>query len=176
MCCLHSWRLHRMFPCLSCCRTRMLGPDSRPRSPAEEVPQRMPLMKVESRRRSSSRNTDVCQSRLPTGHRFRDSVRGTPPQLSSHPIAFGSGDWTCVIGEFADGSPMVTVAKWRVTERSPRCTSGCRPSRSTRWPLTQRESLSPSHHRCRVTVRGIRLARRRSGSNAPFAPLTTHLL
>jgi hypothetical protein len=37
----------------------------------EEVPQRVPLMKVESRRRSSSRNTDVWQSRLPTGHRAR---------------------------------------------------------------------------------------------------------
>jgi hypothetical protein len=44
---------------------------------------------------------------------FVDSVGGTPPQLSSHPIAFGSGDWTCVIGEFGDGSRMVTVAKWR---------------------------------------------------------------
>jgi hypothetical protein len=44
---------------------------------------------------------------------FVDSVGGTPPQLSSHPIAFGSGDWTCVIAEFADGSRMVTVAKWR---------------------------------------------------------------
>jgi hypothetical protein len=44
---------------------------------------------------------------------FVDSVGGTPPQISSHPIAFGSGDWTCVIGEFADGSRMVTVAKWR---------------------------------------------------------------
>jgi hypothetical protein len=37
---------------------------------------------------------------------------GTPPQITSHPIRFGSGDWTCVIGEFANGARMVTVAKW----------------------------------------------------------------
>ena len=47
-----------MFPCLSCCRTRMLGPDSRPRSPAEEVPQRMPLMKVESLMNSTTSEDD----------------------------------------------------------------------------------------------------------------------
>lgn len=44
---------------------------------------------------------------------FVESAGGTPPQITSHPIAFGSGEWTCVIGEFADGSRMVTVAKWR---------------------------------------------------------------
>jgi len=38
---------------------------------------------------------------------------GTPPQITSHPIRFGSGDWTCVVGEFANGARMVTVAKWR---------------------------------------------------------------
>jgi hypothetical protein len=38
---------------------------------------------------------------------------GQPAQLKSHPVTFGSGDWTCVIGEFEDGSRMVTVAKWR---------------------------------------------------------------
>jgi hypothetical protein len=32
---------------------------------------------------------------------------GTPPQITSHPIRFGSGDWTCVIGEFANGARMV---------------------------------------------------------------------
>ena len=42
-----------------------------------------------------------------------DAAGGTPPQILSHPIAFGSGEWTCAIGEFADGSRMVTVAKWR---------------------------------------------------------------
>jgi len=38
---------------------------------------------------------------------------GAPPQITSHPIRFGSGDWTCVIGEFESGARMVTVAKWR---------------------------------------------------------------
>ena len=38
---------------------------------------------------------------------------GTPPQITSHPIKFGSGEWTCVIGEFENGARMVTVAKWR---------------------------------------------------------------
>jgi hypothetical protein len=26
---------------------------------------------------------------------------------------FGSGEWTCVVGEFEGGGRMVTVAKWR---------------------------------------------------------------
>jgi hypothetical protein len=38
---------------------------------------------------------------------------GAPPQITSHPIKFGSGEWTCVIGEFENGARMVTVAKWR---------------------------------------------------------------
>src|SRR6476469_7400517 len=29
------------------------------------------------------------------------------------PISFGSGDWTCVVGEFVGVGRMVTVAKWR---------------------------------------------------------------
>jgi hypothetical protein len=37
---------------------------------------------------------------------------GTPTQITSHPIKFGSGEWTCVVGEFANGARMVTVAKW----------------------------------------------------------------
>lgn len=37
---------------------------------------------------------------------------GTPPQITSHPISFGSGEWTCVVGEIG-GNRMVTVAKWR---------------------------------------------------------------
>lgn len=41
------------------------------------------------------------------------SSGGTPPQITSHPIRFGSGEWTCVVGEFEGGSRMVTVAKWR---------------------------------------------------------------
>jgi len=38
---------------------------------------------------------------------------GTPVQIVSHPIAFGSGEWTCVVGELEDGSRIVSVAKWR---------------------------------------------------------------
>jgi hypothetical protein len=38
---------------------------------------------------------------------------GSVSRLRSHPIKFGSGDWTCVVGEFENGSRMVTVAKWR---------------------------------------------------------------
>jgi hypothetical protein len=44
---------------------------------------------------------------------MKDMTGGSPAQITSHPIKFGSGDWTCVVGEFADGSRMVTVAKWR---------------------------------------------------------------
>ena len=44
---------------------------------------------------------------------YVESAGGTPPQITSHPIAFGSGEWTCVIGEFENGGRMVTVAKWR---------------------------------------------------------------
>jgi hypothetical protein len=43
---------------------------------------------------------------------MKDMTGGSPAQLTSHPIKFGSGDWTCVVGEFEDGSRMVTVAKW----------------------------------------------------------------
>jgi hypothetical protein len=35
---------------------------------------------------------------------FVESAGGTPPKVVSHPIAFGSGEWTCVVGEFGDGS------------------------------------------------------------------------
>jgi hypothetical protein len=41
------------------------------------------------------------------------AMGGTPAQVKSHPITFGSGDWTCVVGEFENGSRMVTIAKWR---------------------------------------------------------------
>ncbi|WP_371406869.1 ester cyclase [Kribbella sp. NBC_00662] len=42
-----------------------------------------------------------------------ESNGGTPVQVASHPIMFGSGDWTCVVGEFEGGGRMVTIAKWR---------------------------------------------------------------
>lgn len=44
---------------------------------------------------------------------YVESAGGTPPQITSHPIAFGSGEWTCVVGEFANGERMVTVARWQ---------------------------------------------------------------
>jgi ketosteroid isomerase-like protein len=28
---------------------------------------------------------------------------GSPAQITSHPIRFGSGEWTCVVGEFQGG-------------------------------------------------------------------------
>ena len=43
---------------------------------------------------------------------YVESAGGTPPQITSHPIKFGSGEWTCVVGEFEGGGRMVTVARW----------------------------------------------------------------
>jgi hypothetical protein len=37
---------------------------------------------------------------------------GVTPQIVDHPIKFGSGEWTCVVGEFEGGGRMVTIAKW----------------------------------------------------------------
>ena len=39
---------------------------------------------------------------------FVESTGGVPVQVKSHPIGFGSGDWTCVVGELENGSRMVT--------------------------------------------------------------------
>ena len=36
---------------------------------------------------------------------FVDTTGGTPAQITSHPIRFGSGDWTCVVGEFGKRRP-----------------------------------------------------------------------
>ena len=44
---------------------------------------------------------------------FVDAMGGTPVQVKDHPIAFGSGDWTCVVGELETGGRMVTVARWQ---------------------------------------------------------------
>ena len=44
---------------------------------------------------------------------FVERTGGAPLQVKSHPIRFGSGDWTCVVGVLENGSRMVTVAKWR---------------------------------------------------------------
>ena len=32
---------------------------------------------------------------------YVDSAGGTPTQIASHPLKFESGDWTCVIGDWA---------------------------------------------------------------------------
>jgi hypothetical protein len=57
--------------------------------------------------------THGLQEHIDAMKAFVDSTGGTPPQITSHPIRFGSREWTCVVGEFEDGSRMVTVAKWR---------------------------------------------------------------
>lgn len=57
--------------------------------------------------------THGVQAHIDAMKAFVDSVGGTPPQITSHPILFGSGEWTCAVGEFEDGSRMVTVARWR---------------------------------------------------------------
>ena len=44
---------------------------------------------------------------------FVESTGGAPVQVKSHPIRFGSGDWTCVVGELENGSRMVTLARWQ---------------------------------------------------------------
>ena len=38
---------------------------------------------------------------------FVESVGGTPPKIVSHPIGFGSEEWTCAIGELER-----TAAAW----------------------------------------------------------------
>ena len=43
---------------------------------------------------------------------YVESAGGTPPQIAAHPIRFGSGEWTCVGGEFEGGGRMVTIARW----------------------------------------------------------------
>ncbi len=57
--------------------------------------------------------TRGVQAHIDAMKAYVDAVGGTPPQITSHPILFGSGEWTCAVGEFADGSRMVTVARWR---------------------------------------------------------------
>lgn len=47
---------------------------------------------------------------------YVEAAGGTPPQITDHPIRFGSGDWTCVVGELEGGGRMVTVARWRADE------------------------------------------------------------
>ena len=57
--------------------------------------------------------TQGIQEHIDAMKAFVDTTGGTPVQVQSHPIAFGSGEWTCVVGELEGGGRMVTVAKWR---------------------------------------------------------------
>src|SRR5690348_1342563 len=68
--------------------------------------------------------THGIQEHIDATRAFVETTGGTPIQITSHPIKFGSGQWTCVVGEFEGGGRMVTVAKWRDAQ-SPRNTSGC---------------------------------------------------
>ena len=56
--------------------------------------------------------THGIQEHIDAMRAFVETTGGTPIQITSHPVRFGSGDWTCVVGEF-EGGRMVTVAKWR---------------------------------------------------------------
>jgi hypothetical protein len=44
---------------------------------------------------------------------FVERTGVVPIQVKSQPIRFGSGDWTCVVGELENGSRMVTLARWQ---------------------------------------------------------------
>ena len=57
--------------------------------------------------------THGLQEHIAAMKAFVESTGGTPLQVASHPIRFGSGEWTCVVGEFEGGGRMVTVARWR---------------------------------------------------------------
>ena len=44
---------------------------------------------------------------------IKAAVAASPDvKIISHPIAFGSGDWTCVVSELVGGGRIVTVARW----------------------------------------------------------------
>ena len=57
--------------------------------------------------------TNGIQEHIDAMKALVETTGGTPLQVKSHPIVFGSGEWTCVVGEFEGGGRMVTVAKWR---------------------------------------------------------------
>src|ERR1700730_4309626 len=52
-------------------------------------------------------HTDGIEEQADAMQECVESAGGTPPQIIAHPIAFGSGEWTCVIGEFEGGGRMV---------------------------------------------------------------------
>lgn len=58
-------------------------------------------------------HTDGIDAHVDAMKLLMEETGGQSMQVQSHPIAFGSGEWTCVVGEFSTGGRMVTVAKWR---------------------------------------------------------------
>jgi hypothetical protein len=61
--------------------------------------------------RGRSRLARSSSTSTPCG---RTSTRSAARRPASPPTSrSGLGDWTCVIGEFEDGSQLVTVVKWR---------------------------------------------------------------
>jgi SnoaL-like domain len=61
---------------------------------------------------SGQAGTDGIDAHVKAMKSLMEQTGGQPMQVQSHPIAFGSGEWTCVVGEFANGARMVTVARW----------------------------------------------------------------
>ena len=62
---------------------------------------------------SGTPDTSGLDAHIDWAKLFVEQTGGTPIQIVDHPIAFGSGEWTCVVGLLEDGRRMVTVAKWR---------------------------------------------------------------
>ena len=71
------------------------------------------LREIARLRGRESKLMDIIYQNTEAMKAFVESTGGAPVQVKSHPIRFGSGDWTCVVGELEDGSRMVTLAKWR---------------------------------------------------------------
>ena len=57
--------------------------------------------------------THGIQEHIDAAKALLESTGGKVPQITSHSIRFGSGEWTCVVGEMEGYGRMVTVAKWR---------------------------------------------------------------
>jgi hypothetical protein len=72
--------------------------------------------------------THGVQEHIDAMKAYVESAGGTPPQIKSHPIGFGSGEWTCVI---ASSKAAAAWSPWPsgVMARSPRNTSGPRGAR-----------------------------------------------
>ena len=62
---------------------------------------------------SGQEDTDGIDAHVHAMKSLIEQAGSQPMQVQSHPIAFGSGEWTCVVGEFVSGGRMVTVARWR---------------------------------------------------------------